>query len=255
MGHRRIAKMVATLGLVVVAGGIGASLLDNPNQPAAAAAGASTETGSTQAASIVATPVISPLPAAQAKSPSTTLVAQPATPVVRPAAAVPTPKASPLELPTAAVHVSAATPQLAAIGTSAMALLRNPIAGLGYTLEFQGPMSGYLGLTNCSSKQIDVYVEASQTVQQVAYITAFEMAHAVDCVHNTTARRAAWQAIRGSSGTWFPSCACSENAFGSGDFSDAFATWQVGHVYGWRSDVAAPGPSQMQALVPYLEGL
>jgi hypothetical protein len=100
-------------------------------------------------------------------------------------------------------------------------------------------------------------VTADQTVAQVTFVAAFEIAHAVDCTYTTPAREAEWPVLRGFHPTaaWFPSCSCSEDAFPSGDFAEVFARWQAGAAYPWRSTLApAPTTDQLAALVPFLEG-
>ena len=71
----------------------------------------------------------------------------------------------------------------------------------------------------------------------------------------TDAKRAEWAQIRGFAPgwTWFPSCLCTEDNFGSGDISMVFATWLVPDSgYRWRSNLAGPPPS-MSPLLPYLQ--
>jgi hypothetical protein len=68
-------------------------------------------------------------------------------------------------------------------------------------------------------------------------------------------RRAEWAAIRGFAPgwTWFPSCMCTEDSFGSGDISMVFATWLVPNGgYGWRSKLAPPPGASIAQLLPYL---
>jgi hypothetical protein len=140
-----------------------------------------------------------------------------------------------------------------AIGNQALALISYPWTKLGYTLAFHGPRAGFYGLTDCHAHTIDIYVTPSQTVVQVAYITAFEIGHAIDCAHLTDGHQTSWPVARGFhlSGSWFPSCSCSEDNFASGDFSEVFARWQVGPAYAWRSNLApAPTAAQLAALIP-----
>lgn len=141
-------------------------------------------------------------------------------------------------------------------GQAALARIHYPYQRLGYAIAFHGPLNGFLGLTDCTAHHVDVYIRPSESADQVAFVTAFELAHAVDCGFNTSATRAAWASVRGfpSGWTWFPSCTCSEDEFGSGDFSDVFATWLVGSGgWPWRSRLApTPGAAELSALMPYL---
>jgi hypothetical protein len=143
------------------------------------------------------------------------------------------------------------------MGAAALSRLRYPIAALGYQVTFVPGRSGLLGKTNCTTHLVTVYVRSYQSVEQVAFVTAFELAHAVDCGHLTDASRAAWAATRGfrPGWTWFPSCTCAEDRYGSGDFAMVFARWLTGTTpYGWRStpdpqraerpwSSASPGPT------------
>ena len=136
-------------------------------------------------------------------------------------------------------------------------MIRYPWAQLGYQVVFHGPRAGFLGLTDCTGRHIDIYVTAGQTVAQVEFATAYEIGHAVDCTYTSPAREAEWPALRGFHlfGPWFPDCSCSEDAFASGDFAEVFARWQAGSVYPWRSTLApAPTPAELAALVGFLQG-
>ena len=111
---------------------------------------------------------------------------------------------------------------------------------------------------DCGAHAVTIYVRSYQTVRQVAFVTAFELGHAVDCSTMTDQRRAQWAAIRGfpTGWTWFPGCLCTEDHYGSGDFSMVFANWLVSDSgYSWRSALAPPPPiDELQRLVPYLQG-
>jgi hypothetical protein len=104
-------------------------------------------------------------------------------------------------------------------------------------------------MTYCVAREVDIYVRPEQSVRQVAYIAAWEIAHAVDCDH--PGRRARWAALRGFGfgGYWFPPCECSEDSYGSGDFAGVFADWQVGPQYSWRSRLAPPPTTQQLQLL------
>jgi hypothetical protein len=150
---------------------------------------------------------------------------------------------------------AAAAPMSAAeMGAAALARLRYPVSALGYQITFVAGRSGLLGKTNCSTHVVTVYVRPYQTVEQVAFVTAFELAHAVDCGHMTDATRTAWAAMRGfrPGWTWFPSCTCAEDRYGSGDFAMVFARWLTGTApYGWRSQLAG-APANVNPLLPML---
>jgi hypothetical protein len=142
------------------------------------------------------------------------------------------------------------------VGAQALARITYPWALLGYRLAIHGPRDGFFGLTDCTSRHIDIYVTPGQTVAQVEFALAFEIAHAVDCTRLSSARQAKWARLRGFhlTGPWFPPCSCSEDAYPSGDFAEVFARWQAGPAYPWRSTLApAPTARQLQALVPFLQ--
>jgi hypothetical protein len=145
----------------------------------------------------------------------------------------------------------------AAKGAAALARINYPWQRLGYSVQYEGPNSGLLGKANCGTKQITVYVRPSQSVTDVAFVTAFELGHAVDCGFMTDAKRADWAAIRGfpAGWTWFPGCLCTEDNYGSGDISMVFGKWLVPESpFPWRSKLAArPSAEQLQRLMPYLQ--
>jgi hypothetical protein len=201
-----------------------------------------------------------PLPAPAAPVLTTTTVAPTTTTTATPApttttttapvelAAAPAPKAAPTPTP------AATTPQER--GAQALELIGHPWERLGYSVTFEGPDPGLLGKADCNTNEIWVYVRPSQTIRQIAFVTAFELGHAVDCGFMTDEERSEWASIRGFAPgwTWFPSCVCSEDDFGSGDISMVFATWLVPDGgYGWRSNLAPqPDAAQLEQLMPYL---
>ena len=132
-------------------------------------------------------------------------------------------------------------------------MIRYPWTKLGYPIAFHGPKAGFLGLTDCRTHHIDIYVAKGQSVAQVAYVTAFEIGHAIDCSNQVPGHQAEWPTLRGFhyAGPWYPSCSCSEDRFASGDFAEVFARWQVGAFYPWRSTLAPPpNAAQLSTLVP-----
>ena len=142
------------------------------------------------------------------------------------------------------------------VGPAALALIDYPWQQLGYTVRFESSTAGLLGMTDCASRAVTIFVRPSQTVRQVAFVTAFELAHAVDCTTMNRDRRAQWASIRTftSGWRWFPGCLCPEDTVGSGDFSMVFASWLVPNGgYPWRSSLAPPpNADQLRALMPYL---
>jgi hypothetical protein len=230
------------VAIVAMVGVVGPALVHSPSQAATAVAADPLDDAQATVATIETTTTVSSIPATV----PTTPVTAPATTV---ATATPTTAAPTTAAPSTATPVTA----VPTIGTKALALISYPWIKLGYTLTFHGPKAGFYGLTDCHTHNIDIYVTPSQTVVQVAYITAFEIGHAIDCAHLADGHHATWPALRGYSltGSWFPSCSCSEDRFSSGDFSEVFARWQVGPAYAWRSDLApAPTAAQLATLIP-----
>jgi hypothetical protein len=166
-------------------------------------------------------------------------------------------------IPTVAPPTSVAPPPALAAGpatavsrgSEALGLLTYSWQRFGFTLQFLDGRAGLLGKTDCGTKEMTVYVRDGQSARQIAFVTAFEIAHAVDCATMNPQRRQEWANLRGfgAGWTWFPSCLCSEDGYGSGDFAMVFANWLVPDGgLGWRSRLARP-PSTLEPLLPYLE--
>ncbi len=179
-----------------------------------------------------------------------------------PAPAIVPPPSPPTPAPTSSSPVDPSQPAPPGlspqeVGALALNRLDYPYQRLGYDIAFLPPRSGFLGMTYCATHRIEVYVGQDEPVGLVSFVTAFEIAHAVDCTFNTPASRAQWASIRGFNPgvTWFPPCTCSEDNYGSGDFSDVFATWLAGpQWWKWRSNLAPPPtPDQLNRLMAELE--
>ena len=204
------------------------------------------------------TTTAAPAPPATAAPPTTT--AAPTTTVAPTTTTAPPPRPPPAPAPTPApapaVQAAAVPSGPQAKGEAALARLNYPWQKLGYSVRFEGNNSGLLGKANCGTKEITVYVRSNQSVTDVAFVTAFELGHAIDCGTMDDARRAEWAAIRGfpSGWTWFPGCLCTEDDFGSGDISMVFGKWLVPEsTFPWRSKLAGPpSAEQLERLMPYL---
>jgi hypothetical protein len=178
-------------------------------------------------------------------APTTTTTAAPTTTTV--------PPPPPVVVQPVAVAVPS-TPQ--AKGEAALARLDYPWQALGFSVRFEGPNPGLLGKADCGAKAITVYVRPTDDVTRVAFVTAFELGHAIDCGFMNDATRAEWAAIRGFAPgwTWFPGCLCTEDNYGSGDISMVFGKWLVPESpFPWRSNLAPPpSAEQIAQLMPYL---
>jgi hypothetical protein len=185
----------------------------------------------------------------------TTTTAAPTTTTAAPTTTT-APPPPPPPAPAPAVQAAAAPSDPQAKGEAALARLNYPWQKLGFSVRFEGNNSGLLGKANCGTKEITVYVRSSQSVTDVAFVTAFELGHAIDCGTMDDARRAEWAAIRGfpAGWTWFPGCLCTEDNFGSGDISMVFGKWLVPESnFPWRSKLAGPpSAEQLERLMPYL---
>ncbi len=116
----------------------------------------------------------------------------------------------------------------------------------GWEIRFLPGRHGLLGATWPEDLQIDLYVRAEHTADDLAHVLAHEMGHAIDVTWFSVADRAAWRAARGFAPDrpWFGQPGESDYAIPSGDFAEAFAVWQVGPAR-YRG-VAGPAPTAEQ---------
>jgi len=102
---------------------------------------------------------------------------------------------------------------------------------------------------------IYVWVRKNQTIMQTAGIIAHELAHAFDLEHMKPEQRKKWLEIRKLKATteWEPpqsSCpTCSDDAYGSGDFAEAFAFTLVGPLAGFKSTLGPRPNKEQQAFI------
>jgi hypothetical protein len=207
-------------------------------------------------AQAAAAPVAQGVPSGFATSPRSS--APTTTAPTTPPTTTPPTTTPPTTTPPAPVGTPASSTGPEGVGQQALAMLSYPYQRFGYAISYLPPKPGYLGETFLGSHQIHVYVRPDESVREVAFVTAFELGHAVDVTTMNPARRASWAGIRGwsASTAWFPPCDCTEDSYGSGDFSDVFASWLVPGGWGqWRSNLGPPPTAaQLGQLLPYLEG-
>src|ERR1039458_6589337 len=110
-------------------------------------------------------------------------------PMTVPPTTIAVPAPAPSGTPTSGPPATTVVTTTSAIGTRALGLIRYPWTKLGYPIFFHGPKAGFFGLTDCQARRIDIYVASGQTVAQVAYVTAFEIAHAIDCSDQVAGHR------------------------------------------------------------------
>ena len=123
----------------------------------------------------------------------------------------------------------------------------------GWEIRFLPGRPGLLGATWPEDRQIDLYVRAEHSADDVAHVLAHEMGHAIDVTWFGVAERAAWRAARGltTDRAWFGQAGESDYATPSGDFAEAFAVWQVGSAR-YRGLAGPPPTAEQLALVAQL---
>lgn len=98
-----------------------------------------------------------------------------------------------------------------------------------WTIVFEPGGWGH-GITNPTTRRIEVDVPAGADVFGVARVAAHEIGHAADLTLNDTGARRAWKQQRGIAADtpWWPSGAGNDFTTGAGDFAECFAAWQLG---------------------------
>jgi hypothetical protein len=118
------------------------------------------------------------------------------------------------------------------VGADALRLLSYPWQQSlpGWQIHFLPGRPGLLGATWPEDQQIDLYVRAEHSADDVAHVLAHEMGHAIDVTWFGPTDRSTWRAARGFAAerAWFGQAGESDYATPSGDFAEAFAVWQVG---------------------------
>ena len=153
----------------------------------------------------------------------------------------------------AAAEAQETTPEVAAMGVQAEALLPFDWEEIlpGWQVNYRGPNAGFRGLTYPYDQTIEIFVRETDTPQRVASILAHELGHAVDVAHLTPAERNMWLTIRGiEDAPWWPDAFASDFQSGAGDFAEAFATWAVDDPS--SSEIAAQPTDEQIAFVARL---
>ncbi len=123
----------------------------------------------------------------------------------------------------------------------------------GWEIDLVGPRPGFLGATLTKERRIEIYVDGTRSVDELAFTLAHELGHAVDVTVLDGADRDRWLAARGASGQpWWAANAESDYAVGAGDWAEAFAVWQLGGR--GYSNLAGPPTEAHLALVARLAG-
>ena len=170
-----------------------------------------------------ANPAVEPVPAPAVE------VSAPPTSGPAPAAAAPLDEASPLD--------------------EALGRLSYPWRELGFELVVAPGRAGLYARTTASPRQIVLYHRVGQTAEQLEFVLAHEIGHAIDLSRLTPQDRAAWREVRGipADADWFGCNDCDDLATPAGDFAESFAAWQAGPTfYGGR---LAPPPDAAAIVV------
>ncbi|HEX3980979.1 MAG TPA: hypothetical protein VHW93_07135 [Acidimicrobiales bacterium] len=244
----RLEGVIAAAAVLVV---VSVLMIDTKSHDEPKAAG-STSSGQAAAAHgtsssvpAVATPTTSPVP--------TTTVA-PATTVAPVAAAAPAVTAPP-------ASGAALTPDQ--LGAQALTLVRYPWQNLpGYSIQFlpisDAPSPGFYGNTTFSWGQTGghsvLYVYPGETVDRLAAITAFEIAHEVDAsaVEPQGGEAQIENILNIHPASWAPDCDCAEQGFLSGWYAAAFSDYWSPGVGDWSSIAPEPTGATLTAIEPWL---
>ncbi len=160
-------------------------------------------------------------------------------------------RSSPIDAP--AMVPAAAGPRAKQRG-AALALLRDPWLDRleGWTIEFLPPRAGYLGATWAQTKRIEIYVGEGQTLDELAFTLAHELAHALDVTLLDVNQRDQWLQARGvPAASWWGTSGDSDYGVGAGDWAEAFAVWQVGGP-SYSTLAGALTPAQLKLLAQLL---
>ena len=277
-GRRRLLRLDLLIVLAMATMGLGALLLtgggDTATPTATPAHGSRTavparSTGPASAAgvagprtrsgrSVTAPPAVPPASTAPATGPA-----------AAPPAAAP-PAATPATVPSSAAAASTdaqagATPGTPeALGAAALTLVRYPWRQLpGYSIVFRpiadAPSPGFYGNTTFTwgspGGVSTLYVYPGESVEQLAGITAFEIAHEVDAAY--VEPRGGHDAISSLLGirpaSWAPQCDCAEQGYLSGWYAAAFSAYWSPGVGAWSSLAPLPSGPTLVALEPWLD--
>jgi hypothetical protein len=249
----RLEALVVALVAVVV---VGALVLVRP-EPATSGAASGTDrssVGSGSAAPATASTTPAPVLAspAAAPTPSTT------TPVTAVPAAAPPAVTTP---PVPEASTTPLTPDQ--MGAQALALVRYPWQTIpGYTIQFEpisaAPSPGFYGNTTFTWGHTGgtsvLYVYPGETVQRLAGITAFEIAHEVDAAAvQPQGGEAQIENVLGiHPSSWAPNCDCAEQGFLSGWYAAAFSNYWSPGVGDWSPLAPMPTGTTLTAVEPWL---
>jgi len=149
------------------------------------------------------------------------------------------------------------------MGAEALALVRYPWQSIpGYTIEFQpisaAPSPGFYGNTTFTWGRTGgtsvLYVYPGETVQRLAGITAFEIAHEVDAaaVQPQGGEAQIEDILNIHPASWAPDCDCGEQGYLSGWYAAAFSNYWSPGVGNWSTLAPLPIGAVLAAVQPWL---
>ena len=172
------------------------------------------------------------------------------------------PTTTPTTAPPAAAPVSAAPMTPAQMGAEALALVRYPWQSIpGYSIQFEpisaAPSPGFYGNTTFTWGHAGgtsvLYVYPGETVERLAGITAFEIAHEVDAAAvQPQGGETQIEDVLGIHPTsWAPNCDCAEQGFLSGWYAAAFSNYWSPGVGNWSQLAPLPTGPVLAAVEPW----
>jgi hypothetical protein len=131
-----------------------------------------------------------------------------------------------------------------------MGRITYPWRDLGFQLVVAPPRAGLYARTTTSPRQIILYLRPGQTADQIAFVLAHEIGHAVDFTRLTPAERGEWRQVRGipTDASWFGCNDCDDLATPAGDFAESFAAWQANPMYFGGRLGPAPDAAALEVL-------
>ncbi len=172
-------------------------------------------------------------------------------PTTIPTAPVATAPPNTTPAPAAASAPPVTTPAPAQLGAEALTLVRYPWQQIpGYSIQFlpiaDAPSPTFYGNTTFTWGQTGgtsvLYVYPGETVERLAGITAFEIAHEVDAaaVEPGGGETQIENVLNYHPSSWSPNCDCAEQSFLSGWYAAAFSNYWSPGVGNWSQLPVAP---------------
>jgi hypothetical protein len=155
------------------------------------------------------------------------------------------------------------SPYYETVGRKALAQVNCNWQGVlaNWKINFLPGREDYLGMTNGSLRSIDIWVRQKASPSRVATIIVHELAHLVDIVSLTQAKRKEWYKLRGISEKtpWYPPRETktekikSDYDTGAGDFAECMAWTLQGPNTKFMSKLGpTPNTAQQQVIHQWL---